>query len=319
MKILTVKGTWEQIGRALGEAQRRSFERRLRVARWTAPLRRLADGQISFLRRQAPEAFGVIRGFSEGMRQPLETVVAAACWEYIFFGEHCSTYLGKGPEGLWIAHNEDAHPSWRGMITAVRCLPKGGVPFVSLQYAGTPPGMAAGMNGAGFAVVMNDIHRKKLPVLIGESPCVAGLRFLQARSWKQVERVYRSLRPNAGMHFLVADKNKARSLELYWDRRASVKALPGFAHTNHPLRRVTALGSTVSRSSRERLAHLSRLPDPENRREVLNLFRLPTSRDGLRKTGGRADDLTHATVMLFPGQRRLEIFETGKRKRPVRV
>ncbi len=319
MQILTVKGTWEQIGRALGEAQGRDFDRRLRSARWTVPLRRLVDAQVAFLRCHSPEAFGVMRGLSESLEQPLETVVAAACWEYIFFGEHCSTFLGQGQEGLWVAHNEDAHPSWRGLITAARCQPKGGVPFVSLQYAGTPPGMAAGMNGAGFAVVMNDMHRKKLPALVGESPCVAGLRLLQARSWKQVDRIYRSLQPNVGMHFLVADKNKARSLELYWDRKSSVEVQPGFAHTNHPLLRGTIPGSTASRSSRERMVRLSRLSDPEDGRKTLDLFRLPIARGGLRKTGTRGDDLTHVTVILVPGKQRLEILETGKRKRPVRV
>ncbi len=299
MKKLILKGSWREMGREAGEKQRavtRSVFQRLKIP---PTVRRLLPEQHAYLLRNAPDQWSWIEGYSEGSGHLFDDVLALVSWEYAVLGtDKCTTVLGEEKGKWFLAHNEDDHPFWRGKLTQLELHPKDGVAFTGIQYAGSLPGASANINRAGLAVAMDNVALRRDRVLVGLPMSVVGCRFIQSRNWKEVMSVYRSLRVNSGMHFLVVEKSKrAMSFELFPDGKASRRVQPDFFHTNHALTKHASAGAG-SPSSRRRLANLMHAL-PHHQKEVLACLETPIPKGGVRSNGEQGY-VTLARILITP-------------------
>ncbi|HEU0050529.1 MAG TPA: C45 family peptidase [Patescibacteria group bacterium] len=307
MKKLVVRGTWQEMGRQVGEKQRnisRSVFDRLVISK---KIRRLLEEQRAYVKKIAPNQSAWIQGFAEGSGYALEKIEALISWEYDVLGtDKCTTILGEDERGWFAAHNEDDDPFWIGKLYELTLYPKQGLSFRGIQYAGSLPGAGISMNEKGLVVSMDNISLRTSRPCLGLPMTVAGCAFLACQDWKAVMKTYRSMRVNMGMHFsIVLDSHKAASVEISPLGKTVSLMKPGFAHANHALRpHPQALrGSHSSKERQKNAEHLMAL----DQATVLKLLRTPVDKGGVFSNG--ADSVTLASVIARPSDKSFRVWD----------
>ncbi|MBI5488833.1 MAG: hypothetical protein HY905_15985 [Deltaproteobacteria bacterium] len=240
---------------AIGEAIGRRFAGEIRAVfrerrGWFDELARFAtnEGRAAFeamveaSRRHVPEVVEEVRGLADGAHVPFRDllVLNARCELEAAqlapaANPGCSTIVIAGPDGLFVAHNEDGDLAWRGRMFLVRVRPRNGVRFLALCYAGLVPGNAPAINDRGLAIVTNYIGT------VAWRPGIPRY-FLDRRALEATgpdEAVERVLHPERGygFHHVFASAGDGRPRAVAVEAtptRSAVRELTGtYVHTNH--------------------------------------------------------------------------------------
>ncbi|MBM3204974.1 hypothetical protein FJZ48_03285 [Candidatus Uhrbacteria bacterium] len=319
MKLITIKGTWEQMGRQLGMAQKKDIQsiqaHHLRVS---SRMKRLLKEQSALLRDQAKNQWDFLVGMSIGSGQPLENIIIANSWEYFAVkAQHCSTVFGVEKRQWFVLHNEDDYAWWKGKVALVRYIPNNGTDVLTFNYPGTIAGASVGINARGLSLAMNSIYQTHDRLLSGLPSYIVGSQLLQAKSMSEVMRMAKLVKTNMGMHFLMVESDRrAVSLELFPHAKDHKVIRPWFAHTNHPLLSKVQKNAFCGRRSIKRLERVhDALEETKNFTQALACLRKPFARGGVYEVAkDMADVMTLATVIVWPAQRKLTVIDKNRKR-----
>jgi hypothetical protein len=195
--------------------------------------------------RYAPDILSELRATADGARLPFDLLFAAQLmdeeWAYRkstqrnSLSDKCSAFAIQTSRGTWIGQNMDLDVFTDGHQLLVLREPSDGYP-ASLVF--TVGGLIAlvGVNGCRVAVCVN--YLPQLPTASTGLPVAFIIRkVLQSRTLADAVQFIRSVPHAVGQNYLVADVQRAQSLEA---SAAGVYEYSGQAagrifHTNHPL------------------------------------------------------------------------------------
>ncbi len=161
---VTAEGSPHQIGRILGEVGRSAVHEVLRGddswqaatdSRHARVLQTLAENVQS----QFPQIWEELVGLSEGLKLPLEQVVAWNCRGDLMSNvpDGCTTVQIPGVMPV-IAHNEDGLPGFCGHAFIAEIKPDNGPRLISYCYPGSISGHTFSLNGSGLIQTVNNIR-----------------------------------------------------------------------------------------------------------------------------------------------------------------
>lgn len=212
LKLIEVKGSHEEIGKAIGEASRE--ETRSNVELFLDELYKKASKEeiakitnplIQRCKHSFPDFFEELGGIAEGSRigldktrynfwAGLDKLIYYSLEEELLSSHHCTTIaarirkkysFGNTETHVLFGHNEDWNPDYK--LYLVKAKPKGKPSFISLSYAGQLPGNSVGWNSCGIAYGGDSLDTK---INWDGLPKTYVLRaILEAKSIDDVEKV----------------------------------------------------------------------------------------------------------------------------------
>ncbi len=245
-RVVTARGSSQELGQAHGEALRRLIHDA--VDAWAMSQGEIEQflGATDFLtpmRTHTPELVSELEGIAEGAALPFATVFAynlldegwwwARRGRDIALGCTVLALLDGGEARPVLAQNMDLGEHNNGFQVVLRLTPDDGPPITVLSMAG---GLGlTGANDAGVGVCVNT-----LPMLRHSArglPVAAVLRgVLSRRSRREGAAFLRSVPHAAGQNYAIGDGAGLTDLEADANGISEVSFEEGrFAHTNHPL------------------------------------------------------------------------------------
>jgi len=249
--LLEVSGTPWQIGYAHGKGFRSRIHQVLGILseRWEACRRRANDPAVRRFREATgdlfPRVLEEIEGIAEGAGLDAAELFAWNCRSELDVlapgdADGCST-IGMVRDGkVFLAHNEDGHGAYHGRMILLLARPEGSVPFLSLVYPGTIPGVGPGINARGVVQTTNYIGPGAIPGE-GVPRYVLGRAILEAGSLDEAIRIA-TTRPRAfPWHHNLADLPGGRLVSVEtWpanpereDLLEITDEMAPYVHTNH--------------------------------------------------------------------------------------
>jgi hypothetical protein len=325
MRFLQCQGSFEDVGRQVGEASRSDIpDLHDRVVAYL--LQNTTVGSFSLMReiamdytertdREWSSATAFLRGLAEGAGVSYETVALIAyseeiASEFIPMPSKCSTLVVQTARGVLIGHNEDYEPHYFGKMVLLDATFDGFPRTVGLTYPGQLPNLAGSLNAKGVAIANNSLWPDAQP---GLSKQVQHFRASLADDLG--EAVEHLAKPPVALttHYTVAHgpEGQAVSLEVSNPATAEEKVSfttigpEPFCHTNHVLSlRLKAPDPAVviANHSIARLAKLKALPHERMPRSPEEMLELLSTNDGVvhRTPEQNPTSVTLATLAIRP-------------------
>lgn len=325
MKFLQCKGSFEDIGRQVGEACRPDIpDLHDRVAAYLIEsttagslkrMREVATDYSARTDRSWPDATAFLKGLAEGAGVPFRTIALIAyseeiASEFIPAPPKCSTLVVPTVRGPMIGHNEDYEPHYFGKMVLLDAAFDGYPQAVGLTYPGQLPNLAGSLNAKGVAIANNSLWPDAKP---GHSKQVQHFRASLADDLEQA--VTHLAKPPVSLttHYTVAHgpTGQAVSLEISNPLVARVTTALStigpepFCHTNHVLAlelREPDPAVVSANHSLDRLAKLQALPRERLPRSPEEMLDLLSANDGIvhRTPEQNPFSVTLATVVIRP-------------------
>jgi len=179
MRFLQCQGSFEDVGRQVGEACRPDmldlYERIVAYQINTTTvgsIRRMREIATEYSRRTDaswPSATTFLRGMAEGSKMPFEKIAIIAYSEEIASefipSSKCSTLVVPTTRGALIGHNEDYEPHYFGKMVLLDATFDGYPRTVGLTYPGQLPNLAGSLNAKGVAITNNSLWPDTRPGL----------------------------------------------------------------------------------------------------------------------------------------------------------
>lgn len=299
---VVARGTPRQIGRTLGEAGRDAVHQVLLNADYwhavTNPSHAYAV-QVMAENLQAlfPAIWEELQGLADGLRLPLEKVVAWNCRGDLLSNvpDGCTTVQVPDPRPM-IGHNEDGLPGFRGHAFLAAVTPDDGPALISFCYPGSIPGHTFATNAAGLVQTVNNLRLRKVTAHL---PRIGmGRAVLCCETLDQALDLYDRHNASGGFHMTLAQAGDRRLMSVeFGGGHCSAKEIDTPAiHANHALHMGGgAEGQTITASSRDRQARGTKLMT-EGVAEPLRILR-DTDGAGLPIHRIRADDPDHENTL----------------------
>ena len=325
MKFLQCQGSFEGIGRQVGEACRSDIPDLLdHVVAYL--LRNTTVGSYKTMRAIAldyadrtdaewPSASAFLGGLAEGACASHEAIALIAyseeiASEFIPVPSKCSTLVVPTTRGAVIGHNEDYEPHYFGKMVLLDAAFDGYPRTVGLTYPGQLPNLAGSLNAKGVAIANNSLWPDAQP---GRSKQVQHFRASLADDLG--EAVEHLAKPPVALttHYTVAHGPEGQVVSLEVSNPATSEENVSFmtighepfCHTNHVLSlRLKAPDPAVvgANHSLDRLAALKALPRGKLPRTPEAMLDLLSTNDGVvhRTPAQNPTSVTLATVVIRP-------------------
>lgn len=325
MRYLQCQGSFEEVGRQVGEACRPDiFELHDRVVAYLLEnttvgsylrMRRIARAYSDATDGAWPEAAAYLRGLAEGAKAPFETVALIAfseeiASEFIPVPSKCSTLVVQTARGALIGHNEDYEPHYSGRMVLLDATFDGYPRTVGLTYPGQLPNLAGSLNARGVAITNNSLWPDAQP---GLSKQVQHFRASLADDLD--EAVEHLAKPPVALttHYTVAHGPAGQVVSLEVSNPATAEERVSFmtvgpepfCHTNHVLSlRLKAPDPAIMLAGHSiaRLAKLRALPRERLPRSPEEMLELLSTNDGVvhRTPDQNSTSVTLATLVIRP-------------------
>jgi hypothetical protein len=162
LKFITSPTKGYELGVMLGKAGKDAVHSHLVHEPFWQHVQKLSESEIvQNLHKQTaehfPEIYDEIRGLSDGLELPFESVFAWNCRGDILVNspDGCTTLQIPGNPNI-IAHNEDGLPSLDQKCFLIDCQAQAG--FMSFCYPGSIPGHSFACTRSGLAITINNIR-----------------------------------------------------------------------------------------------------------------------------------------------------------------
>ncbi len=248
---LEVSGEPYQVGRAIGKHFAWQIQEGIkRRQQWFDELRTFMDADRAhryepFLqagRRHFPEVVEELRGAAEGAGLPFEHLMVLILKSELSAMKNklqpetpgCSTLALAHQDRLLLAHNEDGHVAYDGLMFLVKISVPGQPSFLRLTYPGVYSGSAPGMNSAGMVVTTNFIDGRA--VRPGGIPRYFISRAVRnARTLQEAVKIVTHPQRAFSFHFNLASRRERKilSVETSVDRHQVHEVEGLYVHTNH--------------------------------------------------------------------------------------
>lgn len=258
---VTARGTPRQIGRALGEAGRDAVhEVLLRADYWHAVTNPAHAGAVqtmaSNLQTLFPAIWEELQGMAEGLRLPLEQVVAWNCRGDLMSNvpDGCTTVQLPGATPI-IGHNEDGMPGFRGHAFLAEVTPDDGPALMSFCYPGSIPGHTFATNAAGLVQAVNNLRLQNVTAALPRMGL--GRAILRCDTLDQALDLCHRHTASGGFHMSLAWAGDPRLMSVeFGGGQCSAQTIETPAvHANHALHMDhSTQGQTITDSSRDRQA-----------------------------------------------------------------
>jgi isopenicillin-N N-acyltransferase-like protein len=248
---LEVSGEPYQVGHAIGKhfawQIREGIERR---QKWFDELKSFMNADRThryqpFLEtgeRHFPEVVEELRGSAEGAGLPFEDLMVLILKSELGAMKNklqpqtpgCSTLALAHKDRLLLAHNEDGHVAYDGLMFLVKVSVPGQPSFLRLTYPGIYSGSAPGMNSAGLVVTTNFIDGRA--VRPGGIPRYFISRAVRnARTLQEAVKIVTHPDRAFSFHFNLASRRERRilSVETSIDHHQVYEVEGLYVHTNH--------------------------------------------------------------------------------------
>ncbi|HTK59584.1 MAG TPA: C45 family peptidase [Candidatus Baltobacteraceae bacterium] len=324
MRFLQCQGSFEDIGRQVGEACRADIpDLHDQVVRYllqnttVGSLRRIRKIAVEYSKRADrdwPQAIAFLRGLAAGADTSYGTIAVIAFSEEIASefvpSSKCSTLVVQTARGALIGHNEDYEPHYFGKMVLLDATFDGFPRTVGLTYPGQLPNLAGSLNAKGVAIANNSLWPDAQP---GRSKQVQHFRASLADDLE--EAVEHLAKPPVALttHYTVAHGPTGQVVSLEISNPATAEENVSFVtvgpepfcHTNHVLSlRLKAPDPAVvsANHSLARLAKLQALPRERLPRSPEEMLEFLSTNDGVlhRIPEQNETSVTLATVVIRP-------------------
>lgn len=325
MKFIRCQGSFESVGRQVGEACKADIQELYeRVVAYLldnttvgspSKMRDIAMAYSSETDRTWPSATQYLKGLAAGAEVPFEKLAVIAYSEEIASGfvpvpAKCSTLVVQTTSGALIGHNEDYEPHYFGKMVLLDVTFDGYPRVVGLTYPGMLPNLAGSLNSSGMAITNNSLWMDARP---GLSKQVQHFHASLANEFEEaVEHL--ALQPvSLTTHYTVAHgpRGQVASLEVSNSLTAleqvslvTIGPEP-FCHTNHVLYlnlKEPDPAVVAGNHSLARLAKLQVLPRERLPRTPEQMLDLLSTNDGVlhRTAEQNPNSVTLSTVVIRP-------------------
>jgi hypothetical protein len=325
MKVIQHKGSFEEVGRVVGEASRRVIPGlHTRVVEYllahttVGSFRRMseiADQYVQSTKRYWSPAIDYLRGLAEGAGVSFGTVALIAfseeiASEFTAAPSKCSTFVVWTPNGHILGHNEDYEPHYFGEMILLDATFDGFGRVVGLTYPGMLPNLAGSLNAHGLAILNNSFW---VDACLGISKQAQHFRASLLPDMENAVKVLSQQPIALTTHYTVAHgpSHDAVSLEVSNPKRADAYmslrqiARESFHHTNHVLAlslKEPDPAVVAGNHSLARLAKLQALPLDRHPWTPEEMVELLSVNDGIlhRTPEQNPTSVTLATVVIRP-------------------
>lgn len=198
-------------------------------------LKSFSKGIEKLTAKYFPHYLDELRGMADGAGVPLHDILLISGEEELvdISGRGCTTIAYSCRDGILLGHNDDWTASYEASLYVVKAVPDKGVPFLSLSYIGSLPGLSVTLNAYGIAFSGNSVlkgHQYGVPKsIILRSQ-------IEAKSIRGFARLA-SFSPRAiPAHTMAVDKKgRIVSVELSLDKHSIYYTTKPFVHTNHAI------------------------------------------------------------------------------------
>lgn len=243
--ILEVSGTHREIGRAIGEMQRKRIRNRMEVRREKIPnylsyIEKIPE-YIEITRKYFPKLMEEVEGIVEATGVPFnEFFFAQARDLYPFYiegdadtdfdGDHCTVAVSFNEDGVIIGDNEDWTMEALDDLYLLKATVDG-TTFFGLQYAVSIPGEAASINSWGLVQCITEIHPTPQ---FGVPKNFVSRAILEAKSLEEAEKIITNTPKASGYNHVLVQGDRVWNFEIAGND-FSIDKLVGerFVHTNH--------------------------------------------------------------------------------------
>lgn len=237
---LEVKGSYKDVGRAIGTKFKDTIQRRV------AGARERIVGYDAYLKKTEPYFKATEETFPNLVTELIATARAAGVGTAEYFAinnhevkarhkkdtDHCTVAVSFGEEGAVVGHNED----WEGASPNGLYILKatvGGTTFIGLQYKVTVPGVAATMNNWGLVQCINDLNST---AQIGVPKNFIARAVLECKTLDAAEELIKNTKRASGFNHVLVQGNEIRNIEIAGDALTVQKTVgKSYVHTNHYL------------------------------------------------------------------------------------
>lgn len=237
---LEVKGTYKDVGRAIGTKFRDAIQRRVVGAR-----ERIV-GYDAYLKKTEPYFKATEEAFPNLVTELKATARAAGVGTADYFAinnhevkarhkkdaDHCTVAVSFGEEGAVVGHNEDwegASPNGLYVLKATI----GKITFIGLQYKVTIPGVSVTMNNWGLVQCINSLETQTHS---GVPKNFIARAVLECKTLDEAEALIRNTKKASGFNHVLVQGQEARNVEIAGDKLVvEIVAGKSYVHTNHYL------------------------------------------------------------------------------------
>ena len=248
---LAVSGEPYQVGHAIGKHFAYQIKEGIkRRQQWFDELKSFMNENRSqryepFLeagRQHFPEAVEELRGSAEGAGVPFEDMMVLILKSELGTMKHklkpetpgCSTLALANRDRLLLAHNEDGHVAYDGLMFLVKISVPGQPSFLRLTYPGVYSGSAPSFSDAGIAITTNFIDGRA--VRPGGIPRYFISRAARnARTLDEAVKIVTHPERAFSFHFFLGsvEEKKILSVETSVDHHQTYQVQDLYVHTNH--------------------------------------------------------------------------------------
>ena len=326
MKILRLKGGFEDVGRQVGEATREeiaglhdrvvAYLLEYTTAGSVERMHMIAARYAVSAQGQFPPAIAYLRGLAEGSGTPFHEIALIAFSEeiastFLASAEKCSTLVVRTSRGWLLGHNEDYEPHYFGRMFVLDVAFDGFPRMVCLGFPGQFAAVGPSLNANGVAIANNSLWPE---AQTGFSQVVRQFQASLAADLDEAVGILAG-QPNAlTSHYTVMDGSLDEAVSLEVSNHATSEAdmvlrqISGrsFCHANHvlylPLRKPDPAAEHATNSFRRQAKLEAIVPEalPASPEEMMAYL---TTNDGIvhRTPAQNPTSVTLATVVIRPG------------------
>jgi isopenicillin-N N-acyltransferase-like protein len=273
LPYIEAKGTYREVGRQIGEAERELVLRELDyyreqfVALAGFSFAEAVERARAYLRpaeRAVPQIVDQVRGLAEGAGVPFDHLFAANCNEEFTCRpeaderpDHCTSFAFRAGGRTVAGHNEDWYPGDIECLTVRHVTLEDGTSYLSVGPAGNLP--ITGVTSHGICGGANTLYSWDMGVGVPNNLLLASL--FACRSLEDVRALIEATPRARGSNHLLADAaGRIWDIETTASRLAWIDGAACFTHTNHyvtpelaPQDATTSEGTYLRRARAEEL------------------------------------------------------------------
>lgn len=244
-QVLDIKGSYQDVGLAIGESFRKEIQEDIEKRKVEIP------NYESYLEK-SKEYFNFTKSVFPNLIAETEAIAKAAgvgVIDYFFINnretydeaeqydkkeavnpDHCTIVVGFGKDGLIVGHNEDWSTDAQDNIYILKATISD-VSFIGLNYKTAIAGVAASMNSYGLVQCINDLYQTNQ---FGVPKNYLARAVLECKTLDEAESLIRNTKRASGFNHVLAQGNEARNIEIAGDKMAVEKVIgKPYVHTNH--------------------------------------------------------------------------------------
>jgi len=243
--VLEVKGTYIDIGRAIGEEFKSTIQdtiakRKVQIANYNSYLSKVSE-YFNFTKSIFPNLIVETEAIAKSANVDVLDYFFINCCEVYDISEqqdkidaanhdHCTIVVSFNRNGAIVGHNEDWQNGSPEKLFILKVTNENGS-FISLSYKNCIAGNAASMNNFGLVQCINDLN----PVSqFGVPQNYLARAVLECETLDEAESLIRNTKRASGFNHVLVQGREVRNIEIAADQIAVERSIENaYVHTNH--------------------------------------------------------------------------------------